>query len=103
MKDQVIPPAVLKVAEALVASGFDPSCATEPPKDERTEPYLVSEVAKTLRVHVSTVYRDVETGRCGAFRVGAGRGTIRIPVEDFENYKILIKGKAATRQDEAVA
>lgn len=103
MSDQAIPPAVLRLAEALVASGFDPRCVSEPAAARRTDPYLVSEAAHELRVHVSTVYRDVETGRCGAFRVGAGRGTIRIPVDDFENYKAYIKAKAITRNDGAVA
>jgi excisionase family DNA binding protein len=103
MNDQVIPPAVLRLAEALVASGFDPSCVAEPPKAERTEPYLVSEAAKELRVHVSTVYRDVETGRCGAFRVGAGRGAIRIPAEDFKAYQAYTKAKAVTRRNEGAA
>jgi len=49
--------------------------------------YTVPEVAAILRVHKSTVYRDVGSGRCGAYRVGKGRGTVRIPEESFIEYR----------------
>lgn len=103
MNDQAIPPAVLKVAEALIASGID-LCEFAKPAVKREKPYRVAEVAKALDVHRATVYRDVEAGRCGAFRIGSGSGAIRISVEDFEKYKAYIRSKAATRpDDEAVA
>lgn len=62
--------------------------------------YTVAEVAALLRVHKSTVYRDVETGRIVAFRAGKGRGTIRIREGAFNAYQ----ERAVTRPEvEAVA
>lgn len=84
---RAIPPAVLKVARMLIASGLDLSDTTSQPEQQRTEPYRVSEVAAALDVHPSTVYREVEAGRLRALRIGHGRGAIRIPVDAFEEYK----------------
>lgn len=49
--------------------------------------YTVAEVAQLLRLHKSTVYRDVESGRIDAYRAGKGRGTIRIRGEAFLAYQ----------------
>ncbi len=49
--------------------------------------YTVAEVAARLRVHKSTVYRDVESGRVVAYRAGKGRGTIRIREGAFLDYE----------------
>ena len=98
MTDQTIPPAVLKLAQALVANGIID--VTECAKNPRQKPYRVPEVAALLDVHRSTVYRDIESGRCGAYRVGEGSGALRISVEDFEAYKTLLKKRASTRPDE---
>jgi excisionase family DNA binding protein len=49
--------------------------------------YTVAEVAGLLRVHKSTVYRDVESGRIDAYRVGKGRGTVRIRESAFQEYQ----------------
>ncbi|MFF4735108.1 helix-turn-helix domain-containing protein [Streptomyces sp. NPDC002536] len=42
------------------------------------QPLRVGDVARLLGVHPSTVYREVGSGRLRSFRVGTGRGTIRI-------------------------
>jgi excisionase family DNA binding protein len=99
---EAIPPEVLKVARALVAGGLDLGGAAAQPKEQRQKPYRVAEVADLLDVHRATVYRDIDARRCGAYRIGEGSGAIRIPVEDFEDYKALLKSQAA-RQDDAVA
>ena len=96
MNDQVIPPAVLKVAEALIASGIEIPPLTPSPQ-LRKEPYRVAEIASALGVHRATIYRDIEAGRCEAYRIGEGSGALRVEPADFEKYKQFIKGRAATR------
>lgn len=51
-----------------------------------TRMYRVKAVAQMLDVHVSTVYRLVESGRLQAVRVGFGKGTVRIPAESLNAY-----------------
>lgn len=46
----------------------------------------VKEVAEALRVSASLVYSLIESGRLPACRVGRGRGSVRILVEDLTNY-----------------
>jgi excisionase family DNA binding protein len=58
--------------------------------------YTVREVAELLRVHKCTIYRDVESGRIDAFRVGKGRGTIRISDAALSEYQ----RRAPTRPDD---
>jgi excisionase family DNA binding protein len=60
--------------------------------------YTVGEVATLLRVHKSTVYRDVESGRIDAYRVGKGRGTVRITGTALAEYK-----RRAVTRPEAVS
>lgn len=104
MNDQeAIPPEVLKVARALIAGGLDLSSAAARPEPKRTKPYRVAEVANLLDVHRATVYRDIESGRLEAHRIGSGSGAIRIAPEDFEKYRAYTKTKAVTRRAEAVA
>lgn len=94
-----IPPEVLKLAKALIASGFsidDLPTTAAPPSNQRQEPYRVAEVAELLGVHRATIYRDIADGRCEAYRIGSGNGTIRIAVEDFEAYRTHIKARAKT-------
>jgi excisionase family DNA binding protein len=55
--------------------------------------YTVPEVAALLRVHKSTVYRDVESGRITAYRVGKGRGTVRVTGDALHEYRL----RAVTR------
>jgi hypothetical protein len=38
------------------------------------------------RSRVATVYREIEAGRLHAIRVGAGRGTLRIPRPAYDAY-----------------
>ena len=73
------------------------ACCTDAAPDGPV--YTVSEVAKLLRVHKSTVYRDVESGRIDAFRVGKGRGTVRVTAAALRAYR----KRAVTRPAEAVA
>ncbi|MCX4780927.1 helix-turn-helix domain-containing protein [Streptomyces sp. NBC_01264] len=53
---------------------------------ERLRPLRVKDVAVALGVDVSTVYLAVRTGLLGSYRVGAGRGTIRIPRSALKAY-----------------
>lgn len=49
-------------------------------------PLKPKDVAVALDVNVQTVYVLVRQGDLPAYRVGAGRGTIRISRADFEQY-----------------
>ena len=40
--------------------------------------YRVKDVAGHSGVSVATVYRAIESGALGAFRLGSGRGTLRV-------------------------
>jgi excisionase family DNA binding protein len=55
-------------------------------KSEERELLTVREVAGLLRVSQNCVYELVAKGKVAAYRVGAGRGTIRIRPEDVESY-----------------
>ncbi|MGW8506301.1 helix-turn-helix domain-containing protein [Streptomyces sp. CLCI03] len=46
----------------------------------------VKDVAEFLDVDKSTVYVAVRTGLIGSYRVGVGRGTIRIPRSALKAY-----------------
>ncbi|TXS21395.1 DNA-binding protein [Streptomyces sp. ms191] len=52
----------------------------------RIAPLRAKQVAAALRVDVSTVYLAIRQGDLPAYRVGAGRGTIRISRAAFEQY-----------------
>lgn len=49
-------------------------------------PLKVKQVAAALRVDVSTIYLAIRQGDLPAYRVGAGRGTIRISRTAFDQY-----------------
>lgn len=49
-------------------------------------PLRVKEVAAALRVDASTIYLAIRQGDLPAYRVGAGRGTIRISRAAFDQY-----------------
>lgn len=53
---------------------------------EPNEMLLVPEAAKQIRVAPSTIYRLIEAGELRALRVGRGKGTLRIPVEAWDEY-----------------
>lgn len=61
--------------------------------------FTVPEVAALLRVHKSTVYRDVESGRLEGYRLGKGRGTVRIKESALNEYQ----RRAVTRPEGEVA
>lgn len=46
----------------------------------------VKAVAEKLDVHVSTVYRLVESERLHAVRIGFGKGAVRIPESSLDTY-----------------
>lgn len=50
------------------------------------EPLRVKDIAGALRVDSATVYREIAAGRLGAYRVGSGRGTFRVPRTAFTRY-----------------
>ncbi|MEU7726149.1 helix-turn-helix domain-containing protein [Streptomyces sp. NPDC040724] len=49
-------------------------------------PFKVKDVAAFLGVDASTVYVACRTGLLGSYRVGVGRGTIRIPRSALKAY-----------------
>lgn len=61
--------------------------------------FRVKAVAELLDVHVSTVYRLVESERLHSVRVGFGKGAVRIPAESLNAYlESLGLGQAATEE-----
>ncbi|MEU8528498.1 helix-turn-helix domain-containing protein [Streptomyces sp. NPDC048629] len=56
------------------------------PSSPLGSPLKVKDVAAALGVDISTVYVAVRTGILASFRVGAGRGTIRIPRSALKSY-----------------
>lgn len=67
------------------------------------KPYTVKQVAAALGVSSSTVYRDIESGRLEAYRIGVGKGTLRIPPDAFQRYLARITADAVTKPAEVVA
>lgn len=50
------------------------------------QPLRVKDIASALQVDKATVYREIQSGRLPAYRVGSGRGTIRISRTAFAQY-----------------
>lgn len=50
------------------------------------EPLRVKDIAAALRVDASTVYAEIKAGRIESYRVGTGRGTIRVSRTAFRQY-----------------
>lgn len=48
---------------------------------DRTRVYRVRAVADMLDVSPKTVYRAIETGQLDAYKIGTGKGTLRISGE----------------------
>ncbi|MGW4434714.1 helix-turn-helix domain-containing protein [Streptomyces sp. NPDC004596] len=46
----------------------------------------MKDVAAALRVNNATVYAEIKAGRLAAYRVGQGRGTIRVSRAAFTQY-----------------
>ena len=43
------------------------------------------------------MYRDIEAGRLEAYRIGVGKGTLRVPHEAFQRYMDRITAGAVTK------
>ena len=66
-------------------------------------PYTVKQVAAALGVSGSTVYRDIEAGRLEAYRIGVGKGTLRVPHDALQRYLTRITAEAVTKSASVVA
>ncbi|MFV0136357.1 helix-turn-helix domain-containing protein [Streptomyces sp. HMX87] len=53
---------------------------------ERKEPLRVKDIARALHVTNATVYAEIKAGRLESYRVGQGRGTIRVSRAAFTQY-----------------
>lgn len=53
---------------------------------ERKEPLRVKDIAAALRITTATVYAEIAAGRLPSYRVGQGRGTIRVSRAAFTTY-----------------
>jgi excisionase family DNA binding protein len=56
--------------------------------------FRVAEVAARFDVNATTVYREIKAGRLKAVRIGAGRGTVRVPAEALAEYEASIAAAA---------
>jgi excisionase family DNA binding protein len=50
------------------------------------EPLRVKDIATALRVNNATVYAEIKSGRLASYRIGQGRGTIRVSRAAFTQY-----------------
>lgn len=50
------------------------------------EPLRVKTIAAALRVTDATVYAEIKSGRLPSYRIGQGRGTIRVSRSAFAQY-----------------
>ncbi|MEV5296727.1 helix-turn-helix domain-containing protein [Amycolatopsis methanolica] len=53
---------------------------------ERNRMYRVKAVAEALDVSVATIYRAIEAGKLNAFKIGTGKGALRIPGDAIPAY-----------------
>lgn len=60
--------------------------APAPDQEPPTKAIKVKELAGALDVDPSTIYNAIRSGHLGAYRVGTGRGTIRIPRSALKAY-----------------
>ena len=62
--------------------------------------YTASEIAKKLRISLACAYALVESGQLACYRIGTGRGTIRISEEQLQHYlrQALVKSGAGTQE-----
>ena len=49
------------------------------------------------------MYRDIEAGRLEAYRIGVGKGTLRIPHDALQRYMARITAEAVTKPASVVA
>jgi excisionase family DNA binding protein len=85
--DEVLDERVLMIARVIAAAGIQPV-------PERTEPYAVAEAAKIIGINKSTLYRQIQSGKCKALRIGTGRGTLRITPAHLSAYKAYLEAQA---------
>jgi excisionase family DNA binding protein len=95
--DEAVPPHALRLARLIAAAGY----ATPDPVPSRTAPYTVREAAAIIGCCRATLYREIQRGRCRAYRIGEGRGTLRIKVEAFREYLRSLEANAATSAEPA--
>ena len=57
-------------------------------------PFRVAQVAEMFDVDPTTIYRDIKAGRLVAYRIGKGRGTVRIPAAALAAYKSALAAAA---------
>ena len=50
---------------------------------DKAKTLTVKQAARQVGVHKNTIYALIQAGRLRAYRVGVGRGTIRIIAEDM--------------------
>lgn len=65
---------------------YEPIAPAQKQAPPEGEPLRVKDIATALRVDSATVYREIKTGRLPSYRVGTGRGTIRISRTAFKQY-----------------
>lgn len=87
------------VRQLTAATTVQPALEAQRPH----RPYTVKQVAAVLGVSGSTVYRDIEAGRLEAYRIGAGKGTLRIPHDGLQRYLARITAEAVTKPASVVA
>ena len=95
---------VAQVVEELVRQLTAATALQPAPEGQRPHgPYTVKQVAAALGVSGSTVYRDIEAGRLEAYRIGVGKGTLRIPHAALQRYMARITAEAVTKPASVVA
>jgi excisionase family DNA binding protein len=80
-------PSRVSVARRAVEGGAAP--AAQPAR-----PYRVAEVAALLDVDPTTIYRQIKAGRLRAYRIGTGRGAVRVPASALAEYQASITAAA---------
>lgn len=71
---------------ALATDGLLVHVGTPWISSEGVSMMTVREIAKTLRISLACAYSLVESGQLPCYRIGTGRGTIRISQEQLERY-----------------
>ena len=59
--------------------------------------FKVPDVAKRLNCSISTVYGLVDAGKIAAYRIGIGRGALRIAEQDLEAFLESCRTQKAER------
>lgn len=54
----------------------------------------VAQIVDELGVHKTTVYREIKRGNLKAYRIGTGRGTLRVPASALAEYRQIITAAA---------